>query len=243
MIHIYVCDDSAEFRDPFCALLAKLAPECFTPTLAYKIENGVAGGEKLLEVMESEPVDVIFLDIDMPVINGFELAKRITAQNKDAVVVFVSGYDHYVYRVFEFFPFAFLRKSHIAEELPDVLKRISGRFDRENKTISLNSVDGTVKFHTEEITYICSQGNYYVVYTNKGSCKCRGTLSEIEELVCGFDFYRIHSAYIVNLNHIRQVGRNEVLLKGVKVPIPIAQRRLAGFRAAYSEFTIRSFNL
>lgn len=243
MIHIYVCDDSIEFRRMFDQTLSKLIPVCFSKTLDYKIEDSVGNGEQLLKRMETKPMDVVFLDIDMPEINGFELAKQIIAKNKDVIIVFVSGYDHFVYQVFEFSPFAYLRKSHILDELPSVLMRISDKFDYDNRTVSLLSVAGNIKLDTRNIVYISSEGNYYIVQTIMGSCKCRGALNEIEGFFSNFDFYRIHSAYIVNLNHIQRVGQNEVFVTNLKNPLPIAQRRLSGFRAAYSEFTIRSFNL
>ena len=243
MIHVYVCDDSIEFRDMFKQTLSKLIPANSSSALNYTIDGCVGSGKELLELIKNKPLDVLFLDIDMPEMNGFELAKQITAKNKDALIIFVSGHDDYVYRVFEFCPFAYLRKSHILDELPAVLKRISDKFDYDNRTVVLPSVNGNVKLDTRNIIYISSEGNYYIVQTTTGACKCRGTLNEIEELFFGFDFYRIHSAYIVNLNHIQQVGQNEVFVTNLKKPLPIAQRRLSGFRAAYSEFTIRSFNL
>ena len=100
MIHIYVCDDSVEFRRIFDQTLTKLIPANFSETLEYKIEDSVGNGEQLLKRIETKPVDVVFLDIDMPEMNGLELAKRIIRINKDIVIVFVSAYDHYVYQVF-----------------------------------------------------------------------------------------------------------------------------------------------
>ncbi|MBQ8896771.1 MAG: response regulator transcription factor [Clostridia bacterium] len=243
MIHIYVCDDSIEFRRIFDQTLTKFIPIYFSKKLEYKIEDSVENGEQLLRRMDTVPLDVVFLDIDLPKMNGFELAKQIIVKNKDALIVFVSGYDHFVYQVFEFFPFAYLRKSHILDELPSVLKRISNKYDSDNRTIIIQSVSGKIKIDTRDIVYICSEGNYYIVYTNKGPLKCRGTLNEAEELLVKFDFYRIHSAYIVNLNHIQKIEQSEVVVSNEKKPLPIAQRRLSGFRNAYSEFTIRSFNL
>ncbi|MBR5286856.1 MAG: response regulator transcription factor [Clostridia bacterium] len=243
MIHIYVCDDSIEFRRMFDQTLTKLIPIYFSKKLEYKIEDSVGNGEQLLRRMDTRPLDVVFLDIDMPEMNGFELAKQIISKNKDVLIIFVSGYDHFVYQVFEFFPFSYLRKSHILDELPLVLKRISDKFDCDNRTITVQSVSGKVKLDTRDIIYIRSDGNYYIIHTNKGTLKCRGTLNEVEELFVNFDFYRIHSAYLVNLNHIQKVDQYNVTVSNERQPIPIAQRRLSGFRNAYSEFTIRSFNL
>lgn len=243
MIHIYVCDDSVEFRRIFDQTLDKLIPACFSKDLDYIIEDSVGSGEQLLKRIENKPMDVIFLDIDMPEMNGLELAKKITAINKEALIVFVSGYDHYVYQVFEFFPFAYLRKSHILDELPTVLKRISDKFDYDNRIITVRSINGEIKLDVRNIIFIKSEGNYYYIQTNTNTHKCRGTLNEIETLLSNFDFYRIHSAYIVNFNHIQKITQNEIFVSNQKNSIPIAQRRLSSFRVAYSDFTIRSFNL
>lgn len=243
MIHIYVCDDSIEFRRMFDQTLEKLVPQCFPKSLEYKIEDSVGSGEQLLKRLESKPVDVLFLDIDMPGMNGLDLAKQLTKLQKEILIIFVSGYDHYVYQVFEFFPFAYLRKDRILDELPIVLKRIADQFDRDHRAVSLASVHGLVTLDARDVIYIRSDGNYYEVKMQNGICRCRGTLREAERVFSGFDFYRIHSAYLVNLSHVQRVNQNEVSVSHEKKPLPIAQRRLAGFRAAYAEFTIRSFNL
>lgn len=243
MIHISVCDDSIEFRRIFDQTLEKLVPQIFPTSLEYKIEDSVGSGEQLLKRLESNDIDVLFLDIDMPGMNGLDLAKRLTKLQKEILIIFVSGYDHYVYQVFEFFPFAYLRKDRILDELPTVLKRIADQFDRDHRAVSLASIHGLVTLDARDVIYIRSDGNYYEVKTQNGVCRCRGTLREAEKLFSGLDFYRIHSAYLVNLNHVQQVNQNEVSVSYEKKPLPIAQRRLAGFRAAYAEFTIRSFNL
>ena len=243
MIHIYVCDDSVEFRRIFDQTLTKLIPANFSKTLEYKIEDSVGNGEQLLKRIETKPVDVVFLDIDMPEMNGLELAKRIIRINKDIVIVFVSAYDHYVYQVFEFFPFAYLRKDHILDELPLVLKRISDKFECDNRLIVLPTIAGSIKLDARDIIYIRSEGNYYIVKTDKGEIKCRGTLNEIEEMFMNIGFYRIHSAYIVNFSHIQKVGKYEITVRNKRDPLPIAQRRLSGFRTAYSDYTMRNFNL
>lgn len=243
MIHICICDDSVEFRKTFRQTLEEMLPRIFPKSLQYEIGDGVDSGEQLLNRLESRNVDVLFLDIEMPGMNGLALAKQITAAQKEIRIVFVSGYEQYVYQVFAFSPFAYLRKDCIPDELPAILKRIADAFDRENRVISLTSVRGTVTLDTRDILYIQSVGNYYELKTQKGVCRCRGTLREVEKRVSAFDFYRIHSAYIVNLYHVQQIRQNEVSVSYEKKALPIAQRRLAGFRTAYAEFSLRSFNL
>lgn len=243
MLHICVCDDRADFRELFRRALGEMIPRIFPKSLPYRIQDGVENGEQLLKRLESQTVDVLFLDIEMPGMDGLALAKRITAMQKEILIVFVSGYEQYVYQVFEFSPFAYLRKDRIPDELPTVLKRIADKFDRENRVLSLTTVQGTVTLDARDVLYIRSVGNYYELKTQNGVCRCRGTLREAEKRFSAFDFYRIHSAYLVNLHHVQQINQNEVSVSCEEKPLPIAQRRLAGFRTAYAEFSLRSFNL
>ncbi len=244
MLHIYICDDSVEFRRIFDQTINNLARQIFPKTLEYKIEDSVGSGKELLKRIESKSIDVLFLDIDMPEMSGLELAKKITETNKDTLIIFVSGYNHYVYEVFDFFPFAYMRKDHLIDELPHVLKRIADKFDKQNHMISLSTVKGDIKIDERDIVYISSNSNYYELKTIHGkTLVCRGTLREAESVVNGEEFFRIHSAYIVNMNHIQKVDQNEIFVTNEKTSLPVAQRRLAEFRKAYSEFTLRSFNL
>ena len=58
-----------------------------------------------------------------------------------------------------------------------------------------------------------------------------------------YDFYRIHSAYIVNMEHIQSIYDNQIIIGTDNEKLPIAQRRLSAFRKAYSKFTLRKFNI
>lgn len=244
MIHIYVCDDSVEFRRIFDQTLKKLVPMIFPESLEWNLEAGSGSGKELLKHINKSNVDVLFLDIDMPEMNGLELARNIVAMKKDTTIIFVSGYDHYVYQVFDLFPFAYMRKDHILDELPHILSRIADKYDRENRTVTLITINGKVFIDEREIVYIQSQNNYYKIKTQGGaSLICRGTLREAEQILLNFDYFRIHSAFIVNMNHIQRIEQSNIFVSNQKSPLPIAQRRLAAFREAYSKFTLRSFNL
>lgn len=244
MLHISVCDDSVEFIRVFENQLKYLCKKHFSNQFEYEICDVFNSAEGVLKYLNKEKIDVLFLDIDMPGMNGFELAKRLTVINPDIMIVFVSAHDHYVFEVFEFFPFAYLRKNRIAEELPTILDRIRKRVYEKSIIISLDTTEGIVTVNVYDVSYIKAQKNYYSVNTENGRCYiCRGTLSHIEKIWCEYEFYRIHSAYIVNMEHIQSISDNQIIIGLNKEKLPIAQRRLAAFRKAYSEFTLRKFNI
>ncbi len=244
MLHISICDDSIEFIRVFENQLKSLCKKHFLNQFEYEICDVFNSAEGVLDYLNKGKIDVLFLDIDMPGMNGFELAKRLALINPDIMIIFVSAHDHYVFEVFEFFPFAYLRKNKITEELPAILDRIGKRVYEKSVMISLDTTEGTATINVYDVSYIKAQKNYYSVETERGkSYTCRGTLSQAEKIWSEYDFYRIHSAYIVNMEHIQSICDNQIIIGLNKEKLPIAQRRLASFRKAYSEFTLRKFNI
>lgn len=244
MINIAICDDNAEFRILFEKELQKQMTEYFPKTIRYCILDGFSGSMQVLEYMKTNPIDILFLDIVMPEMNGLELAKKLAYMRSNTIIILVSGYDQFVYEVFEFSPFAFLRKDHLSEELPKTILRIAERFEKENTDVDLITVSNVFTVCSRDILYVHSKGNYYTCHEKSGKqYVCRGTLSEAEKQFGKFDFFRVHSAYLVNLYHIQKINKNELFVGIGETRIPIAQRRLAVFRKIYTEFTMKYYHL
>lgn len=244
MLTIAICDDSSEFRRIFQNAIKKLTKDIFPKSLQNIVFVDFNQSKKVIDYLETDTIDILFLDIDMPEMNGLELAKQLVWRNADTVIVFVSGYDKFVYEVFEFSPFAFLRKDRIFDELPKTLARIAEKLERKSTDVEIVTVDGTCTVCARDMLYIKSKGNYYYCCDKTGKqLTCRGTLSEAESLFCKYDFFRVHSAYLVNLYHIRRIDKSDLYIGLNNEKIPIAQRRLADFRKVYAEFTMRNFQL
>lgn len=244
MINIAICDDSSEFRRLFESAVMKYTKDIFPQSLQNIKIADFDQSKKVLEFLEKESIDILFLDIDMPGMSGLELAKRLTWKNANTIIVFVSGYDHYVYEVFEFSPFAFLRKDRIFDELPKTLERIVEKLEQRNTDVVISTAEGKCTVCARDMLYVKSNGNYYYCHEKTGKLYvCRGTLSEAENLFSEYDFFRVHSAYLVNLHHIQKIEKNDLFVGLNYEQIPIAQRRLADFRKVYAEFNMRSFHL
>ena len=175
----------------------------------------------------------------MPNMNGFELAKVLCKEYKDTIIVFMSAYDNFVYDSFEFSPFAYLRKSCMIEEIPRVLNRIIEKILEPTQQLVFFTKEGNMSFGVKDILYLESKHNYYIVHcTNRRSYECRGPLSQAEEMVGQFNFYRIHSAFLVNMEYVdRIIDNSYVLIKGRQ--LPVAQRRVVEFKKIYTEYTRR----
>lgn len=244
MLNICICDDSTEFIRAFNKQLAFMCKNYFSKDIKYSICGAFNTASDVIDYLESSNIDLLFLDIDMPEINGFDLAKHATMINPEIMIVFVSGHDQFVFEVFKFSPFAYLRKTMILEDLPEILKRINEFICRKNIRLDIDTVNGHISIPVKDVLYIESDKNYYTIITcTEDKIKCRGTLSDAEKVWANFDFFRVHSAYIVNMDYIQSVRRNQLTIGAHKVVIPIAQRRLATFRKSYAAYTMRRFEV
>ena len=153
----------------------------------------------------------------------------------------MSAYDNFVYSAFEFYPFAYLRKSHIADELPRVIRRVIDKLSETDRKLVISTADGSRMVDVSSITHVESDRNYYVVHLAHGiKYTCRGTLSSFEREVEKYDFFRIHSAFLVNLEYVDKMLEGGFLLVD-GISLPIAQKRLQDFKRAYMDYIRRSF--
>ena len=241
-MNVVFCDDNYEFASLLSSHVLKLWKTINPSQGNCMLEYCFSDGQKVLELAKSVPIDVIFLDINMVDVSGFDVAKSLRQIRDKTLIVFVSGYDSFVYDSFEFYPVAFLRKELVYEELPKIIKRLSEKLD-ETVQMAIKTSNGEMQVHIKDIVLINSVGNYcYVRMSNGTQHSSRCTLSSFEEWVSGQDFFRVHSAYIVNLNHIQNIDKNSSVLMGFeKIVVPISQRRWPEFKRAYSEFIKRRY--
>lgn len=239
MFNIAMCDDNPAFLKllegdirNICAKFIPDSVECYVGPSFLKAED-------VLTYIKNNPIDVLFLDIDMPNMNGFDLANILCKDYKDTIIVFMSAYDNFVYDSFEFSPFAYLRKNRMSEEVPCVLTRIVEKISNPAKQLIFNTKEGNMAFYVKEILYFESKHNYFTIYcTNKRSYDCRGTLSQVENMMTQFNFFRIHAAFIVNMDYVSRImGASDVLIKDKL--LPVSKRRMPEFRKVYTEYTRR----
>jgi DNA-binding LytR/AlgR family response regulator len=240
MIKFILCDDNEQYLTLMQDLVER---ECraFLSGGNYQVGPTFVSGQELIEYLKDHHVDVLFLDIDMPHMGGFEVAKIICQNYKDIKIIFMSAYDNFVYNAFEFYPFAYLRKSHVPEELPKVLQRVIDKLREPERRLLLSTVDGAKIVEVSAITHVESDRNYYVVHTvNDRTYTCRGTLTQFEKEVEQYDYFRIHSAFLVNLEHVDRMLDDGYVMVG-STSLPVAQRRMQDFKRAYMDYIRRCF--
>ncbi|MBQ7379594.1 MAG: response regulator transcription factor [Clostridia bacterium] len=242
MFNIIFCDDNSQYLESLTSYVQKECSAIVPEGLDFSIGPVFRSGQEVLQYMGEHHVDVLLLDIDMPGMSGFDVAKIICKEYPHVKIVFMSAYDNFVYSSFEYYPFAYLRKSHLADEFPKIFSRLVERLIKTDRQIRIATTEGIKSLDANSILYIESERNYCTVHLTYGTkYVCRSTLTAFEQEITGFDFYRIHSAFIVNLEHVERIMEDgTVLVKNEMVPI--AQKRAKEFKKAYMDYVRRCFN-
>ena len=209
---IAVCDDETKILEDIKSIILKLYPEDEV--------NLFSGGEEFLE--SHEKPDVLLLDIDMPGMSGMDVASTLADEDADTLIVFVTAHDELVYDSFKYHPFAFVRKTYLQNELRNVLEDCRLKIDKKNKNYVFKSGSEMVSLSLEEILYFESLANYLTIKTKTSEYKTRATISSAESELEKNDFLRIHKGFLVNLEHIKTVKSDELLLDNDEV-LPIGK--------------------
>lgn len=218
IMRIAICDDDAEFAEE----LREKAANGFSALNAQPVFSVYTDGAPLAS--GTSDFDAVFLDIDMPEINGFDIAEKINRES-ECLIVFVTSYDELVYSSIKFRPFRFIRKSYLDDELPEainalnnaILKRAAG------KRFKLRSNNADVFLGVDEIIYIETFGHWLRIYVRDGDMlECYGSLSDMEEQLSGLDFVRTHKSYLVNCRYVYSIARGRVILTD-KTEIPLSR--------------------
>ena len=227
MIKIAICDDEKIFLSHFRSQLNQI---CVSLDLRVDICEYIQS-EVLLHHHELSNFDIVFLDIDMPKISGFETAQKIREISIDTPIVFVTSRDDLVYNSFEYQPFHFIRKNPADKLYPNiehVMNKLVQHFNK-FKTLSItNAETGLTIIPARQIIYIKSEKHYLYYYLSKGlinPLKERNNITYIAKQCDTLGLIKIHQRYLVNLFHIAKLDTmlNQVTMSNGEV-IPISKQ-------------------
>ena len=218
--------------------------------LAAFPEFAVAGecrnGAEVLAALDASLPDVLFLDIQMPGADGFEVIKRRTVERMPAVV-FLTAFDQFAIRAFETEALDYLVKPVSEARFAATMKRLRKRLQSSSapardETIVVTTSRGATVLHLNEIDWIEAAGNYSQLWVGTRSYFLRESLQLLEERVQQYGFVRAHRRALVRLDAVRELRRTQtgslfaILESGVKVPI--SRRRVGSFNAAVRQLGV-----
>ncbi len=190
----------------------------------------------LLELNRTSSFDVIFLDIDMPKLDGIETARIIKKQNPKSLIIFVTGKDELVYKSFEAHPFGFIRKTKLKEEISKVVGDIIKELSRNDYMLNFKIEGIYYKLIIDEIVYIESKGNYIIINTTDGlTYKYKDSINKKEIELSEQGFVRTHEKYLVNLKYIFKINKSSVTVIQ-NYDIPISRSRMNALKEGFLNY-------
>ena len=216
------------------------------------IVSECGNGKEAFKVLSGQSIDLIFLDIQMPEMDGISLLEKLP-QEKIPIVVFTTAYDSFAVKAFELNAVDYLLKPFTKKRFLDSLSRIRQRLSSDDKDLYLSQMlttirsvvekqefsdkivvkaEGRVRFiPTSEILWIESDANYLKLHTQRDSAMIRETMANFSKKLDPSKFLRCHRTVIVNSEHIKELKpwfNDEyvaILHNGTQLPIGRTYRK------------------
>lgn len=177
---------------------------------------------------KEEKFDLSFLDIDMPEMNGLEVANELASIVKNGQIIFLSQREDLVFECLKFHPFGFIRKSKLIDDFSLMMNQYYqtiSNVESDDTKIEIVDKTRTISFKIKEIVYIEGDRNYQkVVLKDKSSQNIRVALGSLEDKLREHGFIRIHKGYLLNYLYIRSIEGEEVYLT-TGTSLPMSKKR------------------
>lgn len=229
-----------------------LATYCPRVSILAMCNSGAQG----IEAIRRYQPDVVFLDIEMPHMNGFDMLEQFDKLNFD--VVFCTAYDQFAIKAFKYSALNYLLKPVDPEDLQETIRRIEEKHTAPSREqidlllqqlrqankpassrIALTTSDGMIFVPTGDILYCEAESNYTKVALSNGKKMIVAkVLKEIDETLSGGDFFRIHHSFLININHIKKYVRGDggYVVMDDDMTISISRSRRQAFMEMFSKF-------
>lgn len=214
-VKIAICDDAAEDTK-------LLSDALFAYDSSFEVIPYSSGQTLIDEFLESDlSIDLLFLDIYMPGIDGIKTAQEIRARYKDIKIIFLSSSkDHYP-QAYELFAFNYLVKPFNRERLYAVLSRALEELRKESAyKISIQYKGTAHSVDCRDILYIESRDKLLLFHlADSSALQCYGKLDEVLNELPERSFFRCHQSFVVNLSHVTEISDNYVRIGQIMIGI------------------------
>lgn len=249
MIRCILIDDETNALEMMEWLLKTYCPDVEILAMCNSSEAGVESIKRL------HP-DLVFLDIEMPNMNGFSMLEKFEKPAFD--VIFCTAYDQFAIRAFKYSALDYLLKPVDPDDLKAAIARIQQKQTVPSKEqfelllqsvrqqqkatpqrIALTTGDGMIFVPTSDIIYCEAESNYTsVVLAGGKKILVSRVLKDMDEVLSGPDFFRVHSSFLVNLNRIKKLVRGEggYIIMDNDATVSISRSRRQEFMERFEKF-------
>lgn len=220
MIKTIIIDDEHHGRQSLQQALEQYCPEVEILQICESPEAGIVAIEKL------KP-DLVFLDVQMPNMSGFDVLQKLSPI--DFEVIFVTSYDQYAIKAIKFSAIDYLLKPLDVDDLIHAVQRANGNLQKNGKAqryqsvlhninytsgkiekLAVPTLDGIDFFKTDNIIYCEADGSYTTLYLSGHQKQVISkNLKDFENLLTGSGFCRVHNSHLINMSHIQKYFKGD----------------------------------
>lgn len=219
MIKAMIIDDEPYCCESLAILLGEYCPEVEVTGIFYD------GSDALIAIRKQAP-DLIFLDVEMPKMNGFDMLKQLPTVNFE--IIFTTSYDQYALKAIRFSAIDYLLKPIDTDELQNAVQKVIQRSQKPIaqqleilmqkfykpsvpvSRVALPTMEGLQMIAVDTIISCEADSNYTSLrLKNKKKIVVCRNLKDIEELLEEYSFVRVHRSYLVNLNEVEKFVKGE----------------------------------
>lgn len=214
-MRIAIVEDNAQEREQ----IATLTRQYFEEQRKTCQISLFADGDELLEHYTAD-WDLIFLDIQMARLDGMTTAEMIRKLDQDVFLVFVTNMAQCAIKGYSVYALDFLVKPVNCRILKQLLQKAERfLFARGKKFITLPTQKGMTRISVSDVYYVEVENHVLSVVTAQGVFRLRGTISGVEEMLSGYDFFRCNNCYLVNLSQVSHLEPGMVVVGGHELAI------------------------
>jgi two-component system LytT family response regulator len=220
IIKAIIIDDEHDGREALRIAVERYFPDINVKRICESPDQGI-------EAIKTIKPDLVFLDVQMPHLSGFDLLKRVSPF--DFEVIFVTAHDQYAIKAIRFSALDYLLKPVDIDDLRAAIQKVKERLEHKNTSQQYQSVlhnaqqnggkidrlavptqDGIEFFHTADIVYCEAQGSYTnILLKGKTKALVSRNLKDFENLLSDSGFCRVHHSFLINMSHVRKYIKGE----------------------------------
>ena len=179
--------------------------------------------------------DIVLMDIEMPVMDGFEAIERYKTRFSDTIIIILTTHDDLAKKGFIFEAFRYIDKPSMVSELPEALKSAARKLNS-GKTIMLKVIRAreiTVKI--KNIVYIETIKRNVIVHMGNDAVTCDAAISEMERALADEGFYRVHRSFLINLRCVESFCKTDIKMNNGDM-VMLSTRKFTEFKKRLMEY-------
>ena len=223
-VRIAICDDEERYRIELKIVLEKLLIN-----VDYNIDT-FDDGYRLTEAFTKTPYDLVFLDIEMPAIDGITLAKKIRSASENVFIVFLTGHIEYALEGYEVNALRYLTKPVDINKLKEVIRYVQEKHGSE-KQIMIKEDGEEIIIDINDVIYMESMNQNVRIVTVRGVHTIRYNISDFENSLKNEGFFRIHRGYLISLSKVKKLVKNDVIMDG-DITLPVSRNNTKALKEA-----------